>query len=171
MSERTTKLILRYFAILGVFGCAIWIWRDPKQVEPYVAFVGAIAGLVSVFQAIDDVSIAIRFITSPSRNGYWIIENLGGAVAYDVKLEISTVANIANLYISEDWSPYDKAAHAQLFPIATLGAGEQQLLPLQPGLDWPQDGHLFDVLIKWRCSPKGKLKERIRRLAYYGVSQ
>jgi hypothetical protein len=171
MSEEATKKVLKYFAILGVTGCVIWIWRDPKQAEPYVALLGAIAGLVSVFMPVGDVSIAVRFLTSPSKKGYWIIENLGGAVAFDVGLEITTVPNIANFYITKDWSPYDQAVHLQLFPIATLGSGEHQLLPLQPGLDWPQDGHLFDILIKWRATPKGPVKVRIRRLAYYSINK
>lgn len=170
MSESLARTLLRYFAVLGIFGCAIWIYAEHCQVEPYVAFLGSIAGLISVILPTGNIALALRCVTTPSKKAFWVIENLGDAVAHDVHLQIQIVPNIAVQYMNNNWSPYDADAYKTLFPISTLGPGEQQFLPMQPGLDWPQDGHSFDLVIKWRRMPNGPQTERKRRMTYYGFT-
>ena len=80
--------IFRFLALLGVAGCGFWIGSSPREVEPYVTLLGAIAGVLAMFRDRPKADVILSFRPQQEHLQAFVFENVGNANAVGLNMDI-----------------------------------------------------------------------------------
>lgn len=135
--------------MLGVAGCGVWIGMSPREPEPYVTLVGAIAGVLAMFRDKPQANVTLSLRQQSEHMQAFVFENIGDADALNSDMKL----------FLRDGQAMPVYQHETGLPLAVLYPKHRHLVRVFCTI---QSGAQFDV--EWSWKTRGARKSETRRM-------
>lgn len=80
--------VFRFLALFGVAGCGVWIGISPKEPEPYITLLTAIASVLALFRDRPHADVILAFRPQSQHQQAYVFENIGDADATNLDMQV-----------------------------------------------------------------------------------